>query len=95
MPEGHYRITGRNPASGYHLSLRVSYPTPGQRAAAHARGVDPGGDVMIHGLPNDRAGWGRAHRLVDWTAGCIAVTNDEIEELWNHVADGTQIEIRP
>jgi murein L,D-transpeptidase YafK len=95
VPEGNYRITGRNPNSAYHLSLRIGYPTEEQRAAARARGVDPGGDIMIHGLPNGRGDWGAAHRLVDWTDGCIAVTDDEIEELWDHVPDGTPIEILP
>jgi murein L,D-transpeptidase YafK len=95
VPEGIYRITGRNPNSAYHLSLRIGYPTDEQRAAAAARGVDPGGDIMIHGLPNGRGDWSAAHRLVDWTDGCIAVTDDEIEELWDHVPNGTPIEIRP
>ncbi len=95
VPEGTYRITGRNPNSAYHLSLRIGYPTEEQRAAAAARGVDPGGNIMIHGLPNGRGDWGAALRVVDWTDGCIAVTDDEIEELWNHVPDGTPIEIRP
>jgi murein L,D-transpeptidase YafK len=95
VPEGKYRITGRNPDSAYHLSLRIGYPNEGQRAAAVARGVDPGDDIMIHGLPNGRGDWGAAHRFVDWTDGCIAVTDDEIEELWKHVPDGTPIDIKP
>ena len=95
VPEGTYRIIGRNPNSAYHLSLRIGYPTDEQRSAAVARGVDPGGDIMIHGLPNGRGDWGTAHRLIDWTDGCIAVTNDEIEELWDHVPDGTPINIKP
>lgn len=94
VPEGRYVIAGRNPRSAFHLSLLISYPTPAQVAAARAIGIDPGGDIMIHGLPNGRAAIGAAHRRTDWTAGCIAVTNDEIEWLWRAVPDGTPIEIR-
>lgn len=93
VPEGRYRITGRNPASAYHLSLRIGYPTPAQLAAARRRGIDPGNDIMIHGLPNGRGAIGSGHRLIDWTAGCIAVTNKEIEWLWRAVPDGTVIDI--
>jgi len=94
VPEGHYFIEGRNPRSAFHLSLRISYPTPEQAQAARARGVDPGGDIMIHGLPNGQGWLGAAHRRADWTHGCIAVTNEEIEWLWRSVPDGTPIEIR-
>lgn len=95
VPEGEYFIAGRNPNSAYHLSLLISYPTPEQVDAARANGVDPGGEIMIHGLPNGQAGIGSTHRRVDWTLGCIAVTNDEIEWLWERVPDGTTIDIRP
>ena len=94
-PEGRYRIESRNAWSAYHLSLRVSYPTPAQRRAAKRRGVSPGGDIMIHGLPNGFDALDAARLPDDWTAGCIAVTNDEIEELWRMVPVGTAIEIRP
>ena len=94
VPEGRYVIDGRNPRSAFHLSLKIGYPTPAQVAAARARGIDPGGDIMIHGLSNGRGWLGAAHRRADWTAGCIAVTNDEIEWLWRAVPDGTPIEIR-
>jgi murein L,D-transpeptidase YafK len=94
VPEGRYVIAGRNPRSAFHLSLKISYPTAAQVAAARALGIDPGGDIMIHGLPNGRGAIGRAHRRTDWTSGCIAVTNDEIEWLWRAVPDGTPIEIR-
>jgi len=94
-PEGLYRINGRNPNSAFHLSLRISYPEQRDIEAARARGVSPGGDIMIHGLPNG-GGWiGDRHRLMDWTAGCIAVTNAEFEELWRVIKDGTPIEILP
>ena len=91
-PEGRYTIHTRNPNSAYHLSLRISYPNAQDRAYAAEQGRSPGGDIFIHGQPNGlRAG--RVHG--DWTDGCIAVSNAEIEELWELVADGTPIEIRP
>jgi murein L,D-transpeptidase YafK len=94
VPEGAYRIIGRNPRSAYHLSLRIDYPTPAQKRAAAAAGVDPGGDIMIHGIGNGLGAIGRTHRLLDWTQGCIAVTDAEIEEIWQLVPDGTPIDIR-
>lgn len=94
VPEGSYRITAHNPSSAYHLSLRIGYPTPEQIAAAAKRGVNPGGDIMIHGLPNDRGWIGSRHTKFDWTEGCVAVTNREIEWLYNAVKDGTPVEIR-
>jgi murein L,D-transpeptidase YafK len=93
-PEGNYRITGRNPQSVAHLSLRVSYPEPHQVLAGGAAGVPPGGDIMIHGVMNGYGWIGRLHRLVNWTDGCIAVTDEEMDELWRAVPDGTPIEIR-
>jgi len=94
-PEGLYRISGRNPHSSFHLSLRVSYPNEQDIAQARKRGVSPGGDIMIHGV-GDGFGWiGSLHRVLNWTNGCIAVTNYEIEEIWGMVRDGTPIEIRP
>lgn len=87
-PEGRYRITFRNGASRFHLSLRLSYPDAADRARARARGVDPGGDIMIHG--GTPPGYGR-----DWTDGCIAVGNAEIEEIWRLVAVGTPVRIDP
>ena len=93
VPEGIYRIMDRNPQSAFHLSLRIGYPTPAQADAARSSGVDPGGDIMIHGLPNGRGWLKERHRLVDWTQGCVAVTNDEMDWLWQAVPDGTPIEI--
>jgi murein L,D-transpeptidase YafK len=95
VPEGQYAIAGRNPNSAFHLSLKISYPTPEQIKAAAARGVNPGGDIMIHGLPNGRGSLGHSHLATDWTDGCIAVTNPEIEWLWQTVPDGTPISILP
>jgi murein L,D-transpeptidase YafK len=93
VPEGDYRITGRNPRSAFHLSLRIGYPTPPQAQAARSRGVAPGGDIMIHGLGNGFGWIGGANRRLDWTRGCVAVTNAEIEEIWRLVPDGTLVEI--
>jgi murein L,D-transpeptidase YafK len=87
-PEGRYRITFRNGRSRFHLSLRVSYPDATDRAQARARGVDPGGDIMIHG--GTPPGYGR-----DWTDGCIALTDRQIEEVWRLVPVGTPITISP
>ena len=94
-PEGLFFIQGRNPNSKYHLSLRISYPDATHRARAARLGVEPGGDIMIHGLPAEQAAFGPAHRDYDWTNGCIAVTNKEIEELWRVIRDGTPIQIKP
>ena len=94
-PEGLFFIQGRNPNSRYHLSLRISYPDATHRARAARHGVEPGGDIMIHGLPAEQAAFGAAHRDYDWTNGCIAVTNKEIEELWRVIRDGTPIQIKP
>ncbi len=89
-PEGWYRIDRKNPQSRFHLSLGISYPNAHDTARARARGVSPGGDIFIHGLPND----GRAVGP-DWTEGCIAVTNRQIETIYRKVAVGTPILIRP
>ena len=94
-PEGVFRIEARNPESRYHRSLRISYPDAAHRAKARSLGVSPGGDIMIHGLPARQASVGAAHRDFDWTEGCIAVTNAEIEEIWGAVPVGTPIQIKP
>jgi murein L,D-transpeptidase YafK len=96
-PEGLYYIDGRNPGSRFHKALHVSYPSPKDREEAAKRGVAPGGQIMIHGHPDG----GRFQNLremlagADWTAGCIAVTNPEIEEIWRLTSTGTPIEIIP
>ena len=94
-PEGLYFIEGRNPSSKYHLALQISYPNATDRARAAQRGVAPGGDIMIHGLPRQAASIGALHRQQDWTEGCVALTNDEIEELWRSVPVGARILIKP
>lgn len=94
-PEGIYSIAFRNPKSVAHLSLKVSYPSPADAAAAQARGEAPGGDIMVHGLMNGFSWAGRLHRMMDWTQGCIGVTNAEMREIYARVDVGTPIEIRP
>jgi murein L,D-transpeptidase YafK len=94
-PEGVYVIDGRNPQSAFHRSLHISYPNADDRRRAARRGVRPGGDIMIHGLPNGLGALGPVHVQRDWTEGCIAVTDAEVEEIWNIVPNGTRIEIRP
>jgi len=94
-PEGSYVIDSRNPASHYYRALHVSYPNPADRERARKLGVSPGGDIMVHGLPNGYGAIGKAHLLHDWTDGCIAVTNEEMDEIWKLVPVGTPIEIRP
>ena len=94
-PEGIYKIDSRNPQSSFHLALHISYPSDEDDQRAAARGVSAGYDIMIHGIQNGRGWIGAFHRWSDWTAGCIAVTDEEIEELSRITPDGTTIEIRP
>jgi lipoprotein-anchoring transpeptidase ErfK/SrfK len=94
-PEGLYHIDARNPNSRFHLALHVSYPNAGDVARARALGVSTGGDIMIHGLPPAYHEVGAGHRQYDWTNGCIAVTDQEIEEIWSAVPVGTPVRIKP
>ena len=94
-PEGHYVLDYRNPRSSYHKALHVSYPSAADTLAARNRGVSPGGLIMLHGVRNGLGFVGRLHRIFDWTDGCIAVTDAEIDEIWRSVTDGTSIEIQP
>ena len=94
-PEGVYLLDSRNSQSQFHRSIHISYPNARDRAAARAKGVSPGGDVFVHGLPNGYEWVGASHRMKDWTDGCIALTNQEMDEIWSAVKDGTPIEIRP
>jgi murein L,D-transpeptidase YafK len=93
-PEGVYTIDSRNNKSRYHLSLHISYPSPQDVKRAKALRVSPGGNIMIHGIMNGLGWIGRFHRWLDWTKGCIAVTNTEIDEIAKLVANGTLVEIR-
>ncbi len=94
-PEGMYRVDAKNAHSQYYLSLHVSYPGPADRERAKKLGVNAGGDIMIHGLPDRFAYLGTLQSKYDWTDGCIAVSNAEIEEIWKLVQVGTEVEIRP
>lgn len=94
-PEGTYVIDSRNHDSQYHLSLHISYPNDKDKKRARELGVCPGGNVMIHGIKNGFSQVGESHTQVDWTKGCIAVTDEEIEEIDKLVPLGTIVEIRP
>jgi tetratricopeptide (TPR) repeat protein len=94
-PEGTYIIDSRNRDSGYHLSLHISYPNEKDKIRAKELGVSPGGDIMIHGFKNGHSLVGASHEEVDWTKGCVAVTDQEMEEIYMLVPNGTIVEIRP
>ena len=94
-PEGIYIIDSRNTKSDFYLSLHISYPNEKDRMRARELGVSPGGDIMIHGIKNGFSWVGASHSNTDWTNGCIAVTNEEMEEIFNLVPNGTIVEIRP
>ncbi len=94
-PEGRYVLDWRNPNSIAHKSIHISYPNDQDSAAAKSVGVPPGGAIMIHGAANGYGWWGWVLQLIDWTDGCIAVTNHEMDEIWTLVQDGTPIEINP
>ena len=94
-PEGTYEISAFNAQSRFHRSLRVSYPNEHDRAVARALGQSAGGDIMVHGLAPERRNFQNEHWRYNWTNGCIAVGDAEIEEIWQRVEIGTPIEIRP
>lgn len=94
-PEGIYRINERNPNSGYHKNLGVSYPNEADKAYAASQGKSPGGLIKIHGLRNGTGAIGKMHLLKDWTHGCIAVTDEEVDELYQAVIHHAIIDIRP
>ena len=94
-PEGVYFVESKKPNSQFHKALHVSYPNEADRDRAHKLGLNPGGDIEIHGL-GAKWGWvGAAHRETDWTDGCIAVTNQEIDEIYPLIKVGTTVEIKP
>ena len=94
-PEGIYLINDKNPNSGYHKNLGISYPDKDDIENANRLDKPAGGDIKIHGLRNKTGFMGKFHRWFDWTSGCIAVTNEEIDELYNTVKIGSRIEIKP
>lgn len=94
-PEGKYVLDARNANSDYFLSIHVSYPDESDRARARAQGVDPGGEIMIHGFPNELKRDLSSYRATDWTDGCIAVSNSDMVDIWLMTRESTPIEIRP
>ena len=93
-PEGHYEIDRHNAHSSFYRALHINYPSAMDTKVAKARGAAPGGDIMIHGLRNYTGWLGGWHRAIDWTDGCVAVTDDEMDEIWRAVPNGTPVEIR-
>ena len=94
-PEGRYTLDLRNPDSEYFLSIRVSYPDASDRREAALAGVDPGGQIMIHGQPNIPTKSEAYYRTQDWTNGCIAVSNSDMIDIWLMTGENTPIEITP
>lgn len=94
-PEGDYTLDWRNPGSDFYKSIHISYPSAKDRKMAENWGQNPGGSIMIHGLPNGSEDMAFAFKGLDWTNGCIAVNNQEMDEIWQLVNDGTPIQITP
>lgn len=94
-PEGRYTLDYKLVESAFYRAIHISYPNANDVARARSLGVSPGGQIMIHGLPNEKSARDVGHPSLDWTQGCIAVTNREIEEIWASVEEGTPIEIMP
>jgi murein L,D-transpeptidase YafK len=94
-PEGHYTLDSKNTSSRFHIAFHISYPNDADRARAKKAGVSPGGDIMIHGVEKKYESLGSLQHDYDWTEGCIALTNPEIEEFAKLVSIGTPVEIRP
>lgn len=94
-PEGKYILDWRNPNSMCYKSIHISYPNKQDRLRAKKKGVSPGGDIMIHGILNGYGWVGKDHIKQDWTDGCVAVSDKEMDEIWTSVKNGTPIEIKP
>jgi murein L,D-transpeptidase YafK len=94
-PEGRYVLDARNVHSAYYKSLHVSYPNAHDRGAARRAGVPPGGDIMIHGQPNGWEKYAAVTQLKNWTLGCIALSNEDMDIVWSSVPTGTPLEIEP
>ena len=92
-PEGIYTINDKNPSSNFHKSLGISYPNQLDLARTKQLAKAAGGDIKIHGLRNDQGYFGKFQRWKDWTSGCIALTNEEVDDLYKHTPLGIQIEI--
>jgi len=94
-PEGRYQLTRRNARSEYFLSIQVSYPNDQDVRRAHHQHVDPGGSIMLHGLPNNLRHSPEYYAKSDWTDGCIAMSDSDMVEVWMMTQDNTLIEILP
>jgi len=94
-PEGRYLLDARNPDSDFFLSIHISYPSDQDRREARSKGLDPGGQIMIHGQPNEPTYSEAFYAKEDWTNGCIAVSNSDMIDIWLMTPDNTPIEIRP
>jgi murein L,D-transpeptidase YafK len=94
-PEGHYQLTRRNTHSDYFLSIQVSYPNADDMRRAHSHHLDPGGSIMIHGLPNNLRHTPDYYASADWTDGCIALSNSDMVEVWLMTQDNVRVEILP
>ncbi len=94
-PEGNYRLDERNPDSDFFLSIHISYPNSGDRREARAKGVSPGGLIMIHGQPNEPTYSAAYYKKQDWTNGCIAVSNSDMIDIWLMTPNDIAIDIRP
>lgn len=94
-PEGRYKLTKRNPASDFFLSIMISYPNGLDSRQAENLGVEPGGQIMIHGMPNNPTRTPDYYRWTDWTDGCVAVTNSNMVDIWLMTSSNTPIEIVP
>lgn len=93
-PEGLYIIDSKNAHSRFHRALHISFPNVDDRKRAQLAGVKPGSEIMIHGIQNGLGWIGTLHQTIDWTDGCVAVTDSQIDEVWNLVPIGTPVEIR-
>jgi murein L,D-transpeptidase YafK len=94
-PEGHYILDYKNPHSNYYKSIHISYPNAQDRANARKHRADPGGDIMIHGQPNGYEKLSFIVQFFNWTDGCIALSNSDMDLVWKAIIPGTPIEIRP
>jgi murein L,D-transpeptidase YafK len=88
-------LDSRNPNCHFYKAFHISYPSSNDITSAEKLGVSPSGDIMLHRLPKDYAWVGKTHTLHDWTDGCVAFTNEEMDEIWKLVRIGTPIEIKP
>jgi murein L,D-transpeptidase YafK len=94
-PEGHYMLDARNEQSHYYKAFHISYPNAQDAAKAKEMGVSPGGDIMLHALPKEYSWAGKMQALYDWTDGCIAISDEEMDELWTLIKVPTPIDIYP